>query len=171
MAILELSPLGDHLEEPELTLLQSKLDELEAGPLEIDDEGESIVLSRDIEDGALAEVLDLLDANSAASDLYLPTEFEDTFEIEGLRVGSAATLLNALEELKEDIDVDEGSEDELDEEQFDNDNFEPDEPVFSDDSGFDQAELKNAQLQHIWKLLYGGAQQCLDKKIGLFLHS
>ena len=174
MAFLELGPLTDYLEQEDISRLHSALGELEVDPLELDQTGESAILERNIDEGALAEILDLLDANQAASDVYLPQEFEESLHIGEIRIGSAPALLRALDELGEDLDVSEDLDEDLSDledspEDFDN-SFSDEEGPFSAENEFDPAEFKDRQLQNVWRVLYKGAQACIEAKTGLFVH-
>jgi len=98
----------------------------------------------------LTEFLDRLEAHDAACEIYLPVEFEGRIEVGEMRVGSAAALLEALEEMKDELAIDEDEDEEEEEEvEFD--------------------DLLDAKLKHVWKLLYDGAQAAIDRHMALML--
>ena len=170
MATLELSPLAEHIDDADIERLRAALSEIQAGQLDLDDDAEVVLLERDLDDILVAEVLDRLDVSDAASDIYVPAEFEDTIEIAGMRFGSTNTLLLALDDLKEELVIDEDDEEPADGE------YEIDE--FGDDSAEDpleapaeegQFELKEQQLHHIWRLLYSGANASINNRVCLVI--
>jgi hypothetical protein len=169
MASVEIGPLANHLDDDEVKALQRGLSEHGLPELENVDDGESNVLDPDIDDDVLADFLDRLDANDAACDIYLPSEFEDVVEAAGKRVGSAHALMLALDGLKDDFFV----EDEDDEEDEDYEEVEDDEEGghFVVDDEPSDIELKDEQLRSLWKLLYKGAKTCVSKGSCLFIHA
>ena len=186
MATLELSTLSDKLDEDDLAVLLAEYEtQTDAGPLDIDEVAEQAVLDNGIDDDIFVDFLDKLEANDASADVYLPTDFEEIFEVGELRVGSAHALLLVLENLREDFaaeDEEEPPEAEVeeDEEPFvaeddetlafeDEEDEEATEGLFGDDES--PTEIKEEQLRHIWKLMYQGAKAAIRRGLCLFVHS
>ena len=102
MATLELGSLSEHLEVDQIKAVRKALAEVGAPPLPADDHADAIVLDREIDDDVLTDFFDRLDANDASAEVYLPIDFEDVLEVDGVRVGSLHALILVLESLKED---------------------------------------------------------------------
>ncbi len=149
MADIEIGALNERLSDEEIVELVNGLEELGAPRLPKAADDTTIPVG-DADDDALTEFLDRLEAHDAACDIYLPVEFEGRIEVGEMRVGSAATLLEALEEMKDELSIDE-EEDEED----------------ADDADYD--DLLDAKLKHVWKLLYDGAQSAMDRHLALLL--
>jgi hypothetical protein len=184
MATLELSTLSDKLDDDELKrLLAVYAVQTDGGPLDIDEVAEQAVLDNGIDDVNFDDFLDKLDANDASADIYLPTDFEEIFEVGELRVGSAHALLLVLENLREDFAAeDEEVEDveiEEDESVFEVDDDEVLELDDDDDEGADDlladeespVGMKEEALRHIWKMMYQGAKASIRRGLCLFVHS
>ena len=65
----------------------------------------------------MTEFLDRLEAHDIAADIYLPVEFEGRLPVGDFRVASAQTLVDVLEEMKEELAVEEDEEYEDDEDE------------------------------------------------------
>lgn len=172
MATLELGTLSEHLENDQIKAVQRALAESGAPPLAGDDHAETIVLDRDLDDDVLVDFFDRLDANDASADIYLPIDFEEVIEVDGLRVGSAHALILVLESLKEDFFVDEeeeGEEEEEEEYEFDEDEDEEGGEVFESDD--DEPEVKDDRLRHIWRVMHKGAKTSVRKNLCLFVRT
>jgi hypothetical protein len=149
MAEIEIGPLNERLSDEEIVELCNGLEDLGAPalPKAADD---SLHPVGDSDDDALSEFLDRLEAHDIACEIYLPVEFEGRIEVGEIRVGSAATLLEVLEEMKDELSIDEDEDEDEDEEEEDDD-------------------LLDAKLKHVWKLLYDGAQGAMDRHQPLLL--
>jgi hypothetical protein len=150
MAEIELGPLTDRLSDEEIAELAKQMEKLGAPQLPHAEDGAAASVGDTLDDEVLSEFFDRLEASDAAAEIYLPVEFEDVVEVAGLRVASAPTLLDVLEELKDELDIDE--ENLLDE----------------DDEDYDEdQQLLEAQLRQAWKLFYSGAQAAVERKLPL----
>jgi hypothetical protein len=149
MAEIEIGPLSNRLSDDEIAELAKRMEKLGAPPLPRTDERHAATIADDVDDDALSDLMDRLEAHDLAADIYLPIEFEGTFEIADLRVASAAALLDALDEIKEELDDDE----EEDEEDFDDD---------------DEVNLDN-EIRDAWRYILDGANAALDKKLPLLI--
>jgi hypothetical protein len=172
MATLELGSLSEHLEIDQIKSVQRALAESGAPPLGADDHAETIVIDRDLDDDVLVDFFDRLDANEASADIYLPIDFEDILEVDGLRVGSAHALILVLESLKEDFFVeeekDEDDEEDEDEESEDEEDEDGAELFEAED---DEVELKDERLRHIWRVIHKGAKTAVKKNLPLFVRT
>lgn len=153
MAEIEIGPLSDHLSEEEITELAGALENFGVPRLPHSDEAAAATIAEGVDGDLVTEFLDRLEAHDVACEIYLPMEFEGRVEVSNLRVGSAATLLDILEEMKEDLDIEDASEGEAGE----------------DDYGGD-VELILKQLRHVWKLFHTAAQTALDRRLPLHVH-
>ena len=171
MATLELGSLSEHLEADQVKALRKALAEVGAPPLPADDHADTVVLDRDIDDDVLTDFFDRLDANDASAEVYLPIDFEDVLDVEGVRVGSLHALILVLESLKEDFFVEEDEDEEEEEEEADVDEEEDDEAadLFEDDD--DEVEVKDERLRHIWRVLHKGAKTGVRKNVCLFVRT
>lgn len=172
MATVELGPLSEHLEADQVKALKRVLSEAGAPPLSADDHADLVVLDRDLDDDVLTDFFDRLDANDASADVYLPIDFEDVLDVDGVRVGSAHALVLVLDSLKEDFFVEEEEDEEDDEEE---DEYEEDDDedeaadLFADED--EAVELKDERLRHIWRVMHKGAKTAVRKNVCLFVRS
>ncbi|MDX2013333.1 MAG: hypothetical protein SFW67_24265 [Myxococcaceae bacterium] len=99
MPTLELRPLRGWLSD-------EQLEALDASSLlrDVRDEVERDILLEGINEVALEEFLERLAADAAS--LYLPCPPVEVFEFEGVRIGSARSLLVRLETLRDELELD-----------------------------------------------------------------
>jgi hypothetical protein len=170
MATIELAPISEHLDGDQIKALKAALAEAGAGALTGDEHAEHVVLDRNVDDDVLKDFMDRLDANDGAADVYLPIDFEDILEVDGLKIGSAHALELVLDSLKEDFFVDDEDDDEDDDDGGDDeDDDEDDDDEIGDEDEDD--EVKDVRLQHIWKSMAKGAKQATKKSVCLFVRS
>jgi hypothetical protein len=154
MAEIEIGPLGERLSDEEIVELANGLEQLGAPrlPKAASDE---VAPVGEVEDEVLSEFLDRLEAHDVACEIYLPVEFDGRVEVATYRVGSAAHLLEVLEEIKDELSIDE----EEDEEEEDED----------EDEAYEEDALLEPKLRHVWKLLFEGATAAMDRHLPLLL--
>jgi len=170
MASIELSPILEHLDEDLVQSLEAALADADASPLDVDEDAESVFLDSEIEDDMVAEIMDRLEVNDAAADVYVPPDFEEVFKIKDVRFASAHMLLLVLAEMREELFVDQEDEDE-DEEPGNDHGYGPDEDARNLDVDDEEPfEFKEKQLQHVWRLLQTGAQTCVRRGVCMFIH-
>lgn len=148
MAELRLLPLEDTLAAQQITHLRRELAELGVDELAQGDDDAD--LDEVITEDQLTDFMDRLDAHDLACDIYLPVEFEGTVDINETTVGSAYTLIDALEELKEELGIDEESDD--------------------DDDDLDM-EVIEEQLRFTWRAFLRAANTCVDRQVPLHVIS
>jgi hypothetical protein len=154
MAEIEIGPLTDRLSDDEIAELSKQMEKLGAPQLPHGDDGAAASVGDTLDDEVLTEFFDRLEIADAAAEIYLPVEFDGNVEVAGLRVASAPTLLDVLDELKDELDVDE--ENLLDE----------------DDEDYDEdQQILEGQLRQAWKLFYSGAQAAMERKLPLHVKS
>jgi hypothetical protein len=160
MADIELAPLSHRLEDDEIRTLAGLLEQIGAPQLPKLDEHASHTIASRLDEEAMTEFLDRLDAHDIGADIYLPMEFEGRVTVSDYRVASSQALLDVLEELKEELDVvaDEDYEDEEEEEEED-----------EGDSTEDEGRVIEARLRHIWQLVSDGASESIEKHLPLHL--
>ena len=172
MATLELGSLSEHLEVDQIKAVKRALAEVGAPPLPADDHADVMVLDREIDDDVLTDFFDRLDANDASAEVYLPIDFEDVLDVDGVRVGSLHALVLVLDSLKEDFfveeEADEEEEEEEEEAEFDDDD-EDGSDLFEDDD--DEVEVKDERLRHIWRVMHKGAKTGVRKNVCLFVRT
>ncbi len=179
MATVELTTLSDRLEDQELADLVAAYEDLGVGPLDIDDVAEQAVLDNGIDDDIFADFLDQLEANDAAADIYLPSDFEEVFVAGEHRIGSAHSLILVLENLRDDFAADEDDDNELEEDKDagpglgeDDEFFEGDDdndPDGSSDESDGSVGMKEEQLRHVWRTLNQGAKAAIRRGLCLFI--
>ena len=176
MATIELGSLSEHLEADQIKALKRALAEAGAPPLGSDDHADAVTLDRDIDDDVLTDFFDRLDANDASADVYLPLDFEDVLDVDGVKVGSAHALALVLDSLKEDFFVEEEDNDDEEEDEDESEDFDYDEDddddggsLFGDED--DDVEVKDERLRHIWRLMQKGAKSAIRKNVCLFVRT
>lgn len=147
MAELRLLSLDETLRESQLTVLRREL--IELGVETIPEGNDDIDLEETLTEDQLTDFLDRLDAHDLACDLYLPVEFDGIVEVEDSKIGSAYSLLDALEELREELAIDEDSE---------------------DDEEMDM-EVIEEQLRFTWRVFLRSANTCIDRQLPLHIIS
>ncbi len=171
MASIELCPLSAHFDDHEIEALEQALAEAGSTPLDIDDDADSQLLQKEVDDDMLAELFDRLSVNDAACDVYVPPDFEDAVDLDGSRVGSAHVLLLALQELAEELGGgDEDAEEDEEYEEYDEEESEfPDSILGGDDE--EEFDLKEAELRRICKVLQQGARLCIKRGVAMFINN
>ena len=146
MAELRLLPLEELFNEAQMSTLRQELSEIGVDGLPAANE-EDAELNEVLGDDALTDFMDRLEAHDLACAVYLPVEFEGTFSVAETTVGSAHALIEALEELRVELDIDEegdaDSEDDLD------------------------LEVIEEQLRHVWSSFLRAANTCIERQIPL----
>ena len=148
MAELRLLQLEDTLSSQQISFLKRELAEL--GVDELSEGDDDADLEESVTEDQLTDFMDRLDAHDLACDIYLPAEFDGIIEIGELSVGSAHSLLDALEELREELDIDE--EEGEDDEELD-------------------MEVIEEQLRFTWRVFLRAANTCVDRQIPLHVIS
>ncbi len=173
MASLELTPLSEHLDDDEIEALKGALAEAGAGPFDVDEDGDPVVIEGALDDDIFADFLDRLEANEASCDIYVPMEFEDAVEVGGQRVGSAQALMLVLESMKEDffVDEDEEGEEEQDELAGEFDDMEEEDAGIYEAGSESAIELKDEELRKMWRQVYRSAKSAVTRKLALFVHT
>jgi hypothetical protein len=149
MAELKLVSLQDVFSDAQVKKLSRKLKEFGADLPE--ESPDAVGMEEAISDDQLADFFDRLEAHEIACDIYLPLEFEGRTDMgDGLTVGSAYTLLEALEELREELDLDAEEHDE------------------DEDLDYDQAE---EQLEYAWQVFAKIANAAVEQRLSLHVVS
>ena len=148
MAEIEIAQLGDRLSDEEIVQLAGALEELGAPALPKSDDGTALSMG-DIDDDVLTEFLDRLDAHDIAAAIYLPMEFDGVVEVAGMRVASAVTLIDILDEMKDELSVEEEEEEEDED----------------DDEDMDDEDILAGQLKMCWRMFYDSAHTAVDKHL------
>lgn len=156
MAEIELAPLSHRLDDEEMKTLARKLEEAGVPKMGKSDEHASHTIAARLSENALTEFMDRLDAHDLGAEIYLPIEFEGRVSVGDFRVASTQSLLEVLEEMKEELDVDADDEDEDEEEE-------------DDDEPEDEGTVIEAQLRQIWQLVADGATESVEKNLPLHL--
>jgi len=176
MASLEIGPLSTFLEDEEIASIRHALEQGGWPELKVSDD-DTALIEGGLDDDMLADFMDQLEANEAGCDVYLPIEFEHVFEASGYRVGSAHTLLAALANMKDDLDI---SEDDENEAELDTDTDGDGDDDFEDldDDDADLAddepgamELKDEHMRHLWRAFYKGASGAIASELVLRVQS
>lgn len=152
MAEIEIGPLTDRLSDEEIAELAKQMEKLGAPQLPRGDSSDVATVSDSVDDDALNEFQERLDAHDMAAEIYLPIEFEGSVEVAGMRVASASVLIDVLEEVKDELDVD-AEEDE------------------EDDEIDDDRRILETQLRQLCRLFLDGAQAAMERKLPLHIKS
>ena len=105
----------------------------------------------------MTEFLDRLEAHDMAADIYLPVEFDGRLHVGDLRVASAVSLSETLEEMKEELAIEDDDFEEDDEEEDD------------EEEELEEGTVIEAQLRNIWQLVFDACGESLDKNVALHL--
>jgi hypothetical protein len=150
MAELRLMPLDDILNKAQLKTLARQLTDQGIDEVPMGEDGE-VDLEEVITEDQLTDFMDRLDARDLACDVYLPVEFDGRINVGDQGVGSACSLLEVLEELREELDIDEDSTEEEDED-------------------LDLGVIEE-QLRTTWRIFLRAANTCLEKQTPLHIIS
>ncbi len=156
MSEIELGPVSERLEDEEIKTLHRLLDQAGAKYSAHEENQTTQIIASRLSEDAMTEFLDRLEAHDMAADIYLPAEFEGRLTVGDWRVGSAQSLIDVLEEMKEELAVEEEDFDEYDDEEE-----EEEEP--------DEGTVIEAQLRNIWRLVHDACADSLDKNVPLHL--
>src|SRR4051812_43194744 len=115
MSEIELAPLSETLDEDELKTLQKLLEQAGAKFAGNEDQTRHKIATR-LDEDAMTEFLDRLEAHDIAADIFVPAEFEGRLHVGDYRVASAQQLVDVLEEMKDELDVEEETEEAEDDE-------------------------------------------------------
>ena len=157
MSEIELGPVSDRLEDEEIKTLHRLLDQAGAKYTAQEDHQTTQTIAARLSEDAMTEFLDRLEAHDMAADIYLPAEFEGRLTVGDWRVASAQSLIDVLEEMKEELAVEEDEYEDDDEEEED------------DDDEADEGTVIEAQLRNIWRLVNDACAESLDKNVPLHL--
>jgi hypothetical protein len=157
MSAIELAPLADRLDDEEVKLLGKLLEQAGAKMPALDDHTTHTFAKR-LNEEAMTEFLDRLEAHDVAADIYLPLEFEGPITVGDFRVASAFALQETLEEMKEELAIedDDFEEDEEDEEDEDAEEVE-------------EGSVIEAQMRNIWQLVADACSESIEKNYPLHL--
>lgn len=155
MAEIELAPLSDRFDDDELKTVARLLSQAGAKYDVAADHPSKTIAARLSED-AVTEFLDRLEAHDVAAEIFVPADFEGTVTVGDYRLASSHALAAALEELRDELDVEDDDDDDEDDEDEDEDEDEDD---LGDDS------IIAAQLKHIWRLMNDACEESVDRAI------
>lgn len=161
MAVIELGALGNRLSDDLIADLEKALEKAGA-KLPQTDAALQVTISDTIDDDVFAEFLDRLDDEGIACDIYLPVDFDDRVEVGDFRVGAASQLLEALEELRDELAVDEDEDDADEDEEEEEDDDE-------DDADFTARKNYEQQMKRLWHHLYDAAEHAIAKRAPLWV--
>ncbi|MBN2723385.1 MAG: hypothetical protein JXR95_04875 [Deltaproteobacteria bacterium] len=153
MAIFKISPLTDVLKEEDIENLQNEMGKLGAALVEQDDDLDQGI-ETEIEDEILVEFMDSLDEEHAGADIYVPGLFTEMLSAGDFRVTSLQNLIDALENLQDELGIEdpESPEDEEEEEIIDDE----DEDIIDDFGG------TRAPLKKLWYEFYRAANDAIE---------
>jgi hypothetical protein len=158
MSEIELGAVSDRLDDEEIKTLHRLLDQAGAKYSANEDNHTTQTIAARLSEDAMTEFLDRLEAHDIAADIYLPVEFEGRLTVGELRVASAQSLVDILEEMKEELAVEEDDDYDDDEEEEED-----------DDDDAEEGTVIEAQLRNIWRLVNDACGESLDKNIPLHL--
>jgi hypothetical protein len=148
MADIEIGPLTQRLSDDEIAELAGQLERHGAPRMPSAGDDSPVTIADAVDEDALEEFYDRLESHDIAAEIFLPMEFDGRVEVAELRVGSAVVLLEALEELRDELSID-------------------DEQLDEDDEDDEDDDVIESKLRHVWKLFYDGVQTALDRHLPL----
>jgi len=154
MSAIELAPLSDRLDEEEMKSL-GRLLEQAGTKLPAQGDHTTHTFAKRLNEEAMTEFLDRLDAHDIAADIYLPLEFDGPLTVGEFRVASAYSLQETLEEMKEELAIE-------DEEFKDEDEDEEE-----DAEEVDEGSVIEAQMRNIWQLITDACSESIEKSYPL----
>jgi hypothetical protein len=154
MSAIELAPLSERLDEEEVKSL-GRLLALAGAKLPTLNDHTTQTFAKRLSEEAMTEFLDRLDAHDVAADIYLPVEFDGAFSVGDIRVASAFSLQETLEEMKEELAIE---DDDFEKEDEDEDSEEADE-----------GSVIEAQMRNIWQLVTDACSESIEKLFPLHL--
>jgi len=155
MSAIELGPLSDRLDEEEIKSLGRMLEQAGAKLPRMEDHTTQTFAKR-LSEEAMTEFIDRLDAHDIAAEIYLPVEFEGPLTVGDLRVASAYSLQETLEEMKEELAIED-------------DDFEEDEDEDDENEELDEGSVIEAQMRNIWQLVSDACGESIEKNAPLHL--
>lgn len=164
MADIEIAQLSDRLEDDEIAELTRALQKAGAPKLPGLEDAASVTVAANLDDDVLAEFLDHLEASDLACDVYLPIAFDGRVEAAELRIGSLSALVDALDEIREDLDI----EDEDDKSAGDDEEEEEEEDEEEEEESYD-LDLIDKQLRQVWRYFHDGAHAAMERQMSLFV--
>lgn len=145
MPELRLLPLEETFDAEERSELKAQLAEL--GVEQLPEADDSVDLDDVLSEEQLTDFSDRLEAHEIACDVYLPVEFEGRIEVNDRSIGSAHALAEALEELRDELDIDEI-------------------PADPDEDALD-VEMIEEQLVYAWKVFNRATSACISRVMPL----
>ena len=147
MAELRLLELSEALGPDQLAELLRRLAEFGVDRLEDGDDG--LDLDETLTEDQLTDFMDRLEAHDIAADVYLPVELEGRIALGDRTFGSLQSLTEALEELRDELDIDDQNG--------------------SDDDEEMDLEMIEEQLIHCWRVFTRAANAAIDRQIPLHI--
>lgn len=158
MAEIETGTLPDRLDDDEVALVLEKMRAHlgDAGiTLPEGDVGAGGRAASDLDEVVLLELMDRLRISDLGCEYYVPVLFKGKIDCGNYYVGSVFSLVDALEEMMDDLDI-EDVDMELDEE-------------LNEDDYASDLELLTAQLRQLWRIVYDAAGEAIDTDLCLFV--
>lgn len=146
MAELRLILVDELFTEGEIQVLVREMEELGAGQLPSADD--DLELDEALTDEVLTAFMDRLEAQDIACTVYLPLEFDGVFDVGDHTVGSAAVLMDTLEELRDELEISEEDGD-------------------LEDDEFDLNGVIEEQQRYAWHAFLRGATRCIERQLPL----
>ncbi len=145
MPELKLVPLEDLLSDADRKKLMSELAELDvtALPPEAEDDAE---IEESLTEDQFTDFVDRLDVLEIAASIYLPMDFDGIVEVSDHLVGSAGMLLEALDELRDELELVEDD----------------------DEEGMDM-EVIEKRIRFSWHVFQRAANICIERQLPLQL--
>jgi hypothetical protein len=158
MSEIELAPLSETLDDDELRTLHKLIEQAGARLAGGEDQVRQKIATR-LDEDAMTEFLDRLEAHDLAADIYVPVEFEGRLHVGDYRVASSQLLVDVLEEMKDELAV------EADKEEYEDEELEEE----KEESEEEDSTVIEAQLRHIWQLVSDACNESVEKNVPLHL--
>ena len=111
--------------------------------------------------------LNAVDDDSAVCDFYLPVEFEEVVEVGDFKIGSAPSLLAALDDMRDEIFSDADDDDAGEYSDFDDEDDTFSRPLSSDDEG--STDPQEDYMRFLRKVLAEAVRTCISEHTGMYV--
>ena len=175
MAKIEIAPLTERFSEDEVAEVTKALEKAGVPKLPKGDVTNSLMVARGLDATTLIDFIDRLEAGDVAAEIFLPIEFDGVIVAGDHRMASLQTLVDVLDEMRDDLGIGEKDDDDEDEEDDDDDDDEEEEAKEASDDDEDDdyraagSSLKDKELRRIWKIFRDGAEDALDRNLPLLV--
>jgi hypothetical protein len=137
---IELAPLSERFDDAEIAEIAAAVKERGVPALHKEDENDAKPLVDRLDEDILRSFMDQLEGHEIACEIYLPVEFEGTFE-----VAEDAEELEEMERPEEEVDPEEMEEE-------------------------DELDMMRTWSRYLWKVFFSGAKDAIERQLPLHVY-